>query len=192
VDEDGMADERGQDAEEGYDGTHGDTGGILRSDKEREAALSPSAGTPDDALLAELCELNRRIHEDAGVPGAFALDQRAPLLGCVSAVQAVDSSSPAGAIKAAALLAHGIAQAQAFRDGNRRTAFFATQAFLERHGLAHISVGEDDMLVRRLNQVVNRQGRFGLLRPPGPDVFEELFLRRLKERTPRGSVGTDG
>ena len=87
-------------------------------------------------------------------------------------------------MRAAALLAHGIAQAQSFRDGNRRTAFLSTQAFLERHGFAHVSPGEDDMLTRYLNQVVERQGRFGLRRPPGPDKFEELFLRRLAKRTP--------
>lgn len=168
----------------GYDQEHGDSGPLLRPDEEREAALSGAAGPSLVPSIEELGELNRRIHEDAGFPGAFALDQRAPLLGRLDAVRAVDTSSPEGVMKAAALLAHGIAQAQSFRDGNRRTAFISTQAFLERHGFAYISVGEDDMLTRRLNQVVERQGKFGLLRPPTAEVFEKLFLRRLENRTP--------
>lgn len=188
-----MVEESGQNAEIGYDEGHGDTGRILRTDEEREAALPAPLG-PSVAvacLLDELRDLNRRIHEDSGDPGAFALDQRAPLLGCLSAVQAVDTASPEGVIKAAALLAHGVAQAQAFRDGNRRTAFIATQAFLERHGLAYLSVGDDDMLTRRLNQVVERQGHFGRP-PPTADSFEKLFLRRLKKRTPRASNHGEG
>lgn len=168
----------------GYDREHGDPGPLLRPDKEREAALSGTAGPSFVPSIEELGELNRRIHEDAGFPGAFALDQRAPLLDHLDNVRAVDTSSPEGVMKAAALLAHGIAQAQSFRDGNRRTAFISTQAFLERHGFAYISVGEDDMLARRLNQVVERQGKLGLRRPPGPEVFERLFLRRLAKRTP--------
>ena len=32
------------------------------------------------------------------------------------------------------------------------------------------------MLTRYLNQVVERQSRFGLRRAPGPDKFEDLFL----------------
>lgn len=172
----------------GYDQRHGDSGGLLRPDEAREAALPGEAGSPHVPSIAELCELNRRIHDDAGFPGAFALDQRAPLLGRLEAVSAVDASTPEGVIEAAALLAHGIAQAQSFRDGNRRTAFIATQAFLERHGLAYISRGNDDMLTRYLNQVVERQAWFSLLRPPGPQKFQELFARRLAGRTPPGAA----
>lgn len=189
-----MVEESGQNAENEYHEGHGDTGRILRPDEEREAALPAPLG-PSVAVarfLDELRELNRRIHEDSGDPGAFALDQRAPLLGCLTAVEAVDTTSPEGAIKAAALLAHGIAQAQSFRDGNRRTAFIATQAFLERHDLVHISVGDDDMLTRLLNQVVQRQGRFRLPRPPGPEAFEALFLRRLEKRKPRTPTNGEG
>src|SRR5208282_3682992 len=35
---------------------------------------------------------------------------------------------------AAAALAHGVGQAQAFEDGNKRTAYFLTQHFLEENG----------------------------------------------------------
>lgn len=172
---------------EGYDEAHGDDGGVLRSDEEPESAGSPEAGAPSPSI-DELCELNRRIHEDARVPGAYALDQRAPLLGCLEAVCTGDTSTPEGVIRAAALLAHGIAQAQSFRDGNRRTAYTATRVFLERHGLGHLNTDNDEMLARYLNQVVTRQSRFGLLRPPGPDKFEDLFLRRLARRKPGGTT----
>ena len=61
---------------------------------------------------------------------------------------------------AAATLAHGIAIRQAFRDGNRRTAYFATRLFLDLNGLAHVSpLGHaDHMLVRYLNGSVKSQG----------------------------------
>lgn len=171
----------------GYDEPHGDDGGILPPDEGPESARSAEAGTPSPSI-EELCELNRSIHEDAGVPGAYALDQRAPLLGCLEQVRAVDTSSPEGVIRAAALLAHGIAQAQSFRDGNRRTAYIATRVFLERHELGYLNVDNDDTLARYLNQVVERQSRLGSARPPGPDKFEALFLRRLARRRPPGTA----
>lgn len=84
--------------------------------------------------------------------------------------------TPDGVIRTAALLAHGIAQAQAFVDGNRRTAYFATLAFLEANGYGHLSpiAGDDHTLARYLNQVVEDQGG----NPPGPDKFARLFSRR--------------
>lgn len=172
----------------GYDQSHGDDGGVLQPDEGGEAAL-PAAAGPPSPNIAELRELNREVHEDARLPGAYALDQPAPLLGCLEKVHAVDTTSPEGVVKAAALLAHGIAQAQSFRDGNRRTAFIATQVFLERHDLSFVSRGDDDMLTRYLNQVVERQNAIGGKLPPGPDKFEELFLRRLENRTPPGAGG---
>lgn len=169
----------------GYDQGHGDAGSILPADEEQDAALPTAARTSRYVpSIEDLEELNRDIHDDAGLPGSFALDQRAPLLGVLDAARAVDTSLPKGVARAAALLAHGIAQSQSFRDGNRRTAFYATRVFLENHGLGYLSREEDDMLTRYLNQVVERQGRFGFPRPPGPNKFEQLFLRRLASRTP--------
>ena len=126
----------------GYDERHGDAGRVLRPDEARDAAVAKAAG-PSSLVpsIEELADLNRRIHEDDGIPGAFALDQRAPLLSCLTEVRAVDTGSPEGVIRAAAILAHGIAQVQSFRDGNRRTALVATRAFLERHDLGYIRRG---------------------------------------------------
>jgi len=79
-------------------------------------------------------------------------------------------------IQTAALLAHGIAQAQAFVDGNRRTAYFATLAFLKANGYGYLSpkAGDDHTLARYLNQVVEDQAS----NTPGPEKFARLFSRR--------------
>lgn len=83
-------------------------------------------------------------------------------------------------IQTASLLAHGIARAQAFVDGNRRTAYFATLSFLQANGYGHLSpkAGDDHTLARYLNQVVEDQAA----NPPGPEKFARLFSRRLKRR----------
>jgi len=79
-------------------------------------------------------------------------------------------------IQTAALLAHGIAHAQAFVDGNRRTAYFATLSFLQANGYGYLSPksGDDHSLARYLNQVVEDQAD----NPPGPEKFARLFSRR--------------
>lgn len=46
--------------------------------------------------------------------------------------------------KAAAALIHGIGQAQAFEDGNKRTAYHLGRIFLEANGLSHISPLDHD------------------------------------------------
>lgn len=184
-----MGKEVEQNAENGYDEGHGDVGSILRADEERDGTLPAPPGPfgARDSLLEELCALNRSIHEDDGRPERYALDQRSPLVGRIDAFLAEDKSTPEGICRAAAVLAHGIAQSQSFHDGNRRTAFVATRGFFEIYGLPHLSTGNDDQLTRLLNQVVRRQGRPWLGLPPKPGRFEELFLRRLQNRTPRGT-----
>lgn len=88
-------------------------------------------------------------------------------------------------IQTASLLAHGIARAQAFVDGNRRTAYFATLSFLQANGYEHLSpkAGDDHTLARYLNQVVEDQTG----NPPSPEKFARLFSRRLKRRKALGS-----
>jgi len=83
-------------------------------------------------------------------------------------------------IQTAALLAYGIARAQAFVDGNRRTAYFATLSFLEANGYGHLSpkAGDDHSLARYLNQVVEDQAGD----QPGPEKFAQLFSRRLARK----------
>jgi prophage maintenance system killer protein len=146
---------------------------------------SPSEGPKDDGpsgfpSIEDLKHLNREIHDDAGTPERFKLDQPAPLGDCLSEARAAYSDCAEGVIGTAALLAHGIARAQAFFDGNRRTAYFVALAFLNDNGYGHLSTKEDDqMLARYLNQVVEPATGH---KPPGPQKFEELFIRRLRKR----------
>lgn len=42
-------------------------------------------------------------------------------------------------LKAAAALAHGIGQSQAFEDGNKRTAYHTARQFLDANGYGHVS-----------------------------------------------------
>lgn len=46
--------------------------------------------------------------------------------------------------KAAAALVHGVGQAQAFEDGNKRTAYHLGRAFLHQNGLGHVSPYDQD------------------------------------------------
>jgi prophage maintenance system killer protein len=165
-----------------YPSGNGDASGVLHSGEGQPRAGAEDARPPGLPSIEDLCELNRLIHEDAGQPERFKLDQPAPLESCLDRARARYSASAEGVIRAAALLAHGIAQAQAFRDGNRRTAYFATQAFLNANGLGYLSPGtkSDHHLARKLNQVVENQAR--MKTPPSAESFEVLLLRRLKTR----------
>ena len=122
-----------------YPSGHGDASGVFHSGEGQPTAGAEDARPPGFPGIEDLCELNRLIHEDAGQPERYKLDQPAPLESCLDRAREGYSASTAGVIRAAALLAHGIAQAQAFRDGNRRTAYFATQAFLNANGLGYLS-----------------------------------------------------
>lgn len=165
-----------------YPSGHGDASGVLHSREGQPTAGAEDARPPGFPSVEDLCELNRLIHEDAGQPERFKLDQPAPLESCLDRARAGYSASPEGVIRAAALLAHGIAQAQAFRDGNRRTAYFATQAFLNANGLGYLSpeTKSDHHVARKLNQVVENQAR--MKTPPSAESFEMLLQRRLKTR----------
>ncbi len=57
----------------------------------------------------------------------------------------------ADVVRQAALLASGISQAQAFMDGNKRTAFLATDVFLERNGF--VLTGDPLDFVQRLEAI---------------------------------------
>lgn len=46
--------------------------------------------------------------------------------------------------KAAAALAHGVGAAQAFEDGNKRTAYHLSRIFLDQNGLGHVSPLDQD------------------------------------------------
>lgn len=149
-----------------YSPSHGNPGRILQQEQGQASAGPEDARPPGFPSIEELKELNQRIHEDAGFPEFFKLDQPSPLESCLARARAAYVDTPEGVIQTAALLAHGIAAAQAFRDGNRRTAYFATQAFLQASGYGYLSpkTTDDHSLARYLNQVV--EDRTGS--SPGP------------------------
>lgn len=148
-------------------------------DEAEPAAGFEDARPPGFPSIEELKELNREIHEDDGLPEHFALDQPSFLESALERASDAYSATAEGAIETASLLAHGIAAAQAFRDGNRRTAYFAVQSFLAANGLAHLSTGKgsDFLLARYLNQVVEPKTPDRV----GPDKFAALFRRRLQK-----------
>lgn len=162
----------------GYSSSHGNPSRILQQKQGQSSAGPENAGPPGFPSIEELEELNRKIHDDAGSPERFKLDQPSPLESSLARAHAAYVDTPDGVIQTAALLAHGIAKAQAFVDGNRRTAYFATLSFLQANGYGHLSpkAGDDHSLARYLNQVVENQAD----NPPGPERFESLFRRRLQ------------
>jgi len=162
----------------GYSSSHGNSSRILQQEQGQSSAGPEDARPPGFPSVEELKELNRKIHDDAGSPERFKLDQPSPLESSLERARAAYADTPDGVIQTAALLAYGIAQAQAFVDGNRRTAYFATLSFLQANGYEHLSpkAGDDHILARYLNQVVEDQSGNG----PDPDKFARLFSRRLQ------------
>ncbi len=73
-----------------------------------------------------------------------------------------------------ALLAVGISQAQAFLDGNKRTAFLTMDTFLETNGQEF--VGERLELARQLETVGERPGE----RDAAEDAFEAWLRERVR------------
>lgn len=173
-----------------YASPHGDAGRVLHESQGQSSSSAEDARPSGIPSLEELKELNRRIHNDAGTPERYKLDQPSPLRSCLDQARIAYSPSPDGVIWTAAVLAHGIAQAQSFRDGNRRTAYFATQSFLSGNGYGYLSSEgtSDHTLARYLNQVVEHQAKG---EPTlGPEQFAALFSRRLHGRRPPGSPAT--
>jgi death-on-curing family protein len=163
-----------------YNASHGNPGGIFQQEQGQSPAGPEDARPPGFPSIEELKELNRKIHDDAGSPERFKLDQPSPLESSLARAEAAYADTPDGIIQTAALLAYGIAQAQAFVDGNRRTAYFATLAFLEANGYGHLSpkAGDDHSLARYLNQVVEDEAGD----QQGPEKFQKLFSRRLARK----------
>ena len=86
----------------------------------------------------------------------------------------------AGIVRQAALLGAGIAQAQAFIDGNKRTAFATMDAFLWVNGWEY--VGNPLELARQLEQIADpARGAVEAL-----DAFEAWLRDNVRERPGSG------
>jgi death-on-curing protein len=81
--------------------------------------------------------------------------------------------SEADIIRQAALLAVGISQAQAFLDGNKRTAFLTCDVFLRLNGLAF--VGDPLELAEQLVAYAERKGDL----EEATDVFEGWLRKHV-------------
>lgn len=84
-------------------------------------------------------------------------------------------------IRQAALLGIGISQAQAFLDGNKRTAYLAMNTFLRMNG--HDYSGNRIALARQFEQFAHRSGD-----PAAIDDFEAWLRQNVRER-PAGEAG---
>lgn len=155
---------------------------VLREVQGDGASSSGEPGPSGFPTLGDLKAVNRAVYDDAGQPDRYALDQPSPLQSALEQERQSFEPSPEGLIHVAALLGHGIAQAQGFRDDNRRTAYLATKAFLDENDPGFlVSTGKPDhMLVRFLNQVVDnpQAGRPAA----NAETFERLLRRRLRAR----------
>ncbi len=79
-------------------------------------------------------------------------------------------------VRQAALLGVGISQAQAFLDGNKRTAYLALNVFLRLNG--HSYNGDRLELARQFEQFADRSGD-----PAAIDDFEAWLRENVQPRT---------
>lgn len=175
----GNPEEKGSDqARKDYNAEHGSARKAHREALGGTAPGDGAAGPPGFPSIESLKAANQWIHDKAGQPGLFKLDQPSPLESALERARASFEPTDEGRARTAALLAYGIARAQAFRDGNRRTAYFAAHYFLTVNGLERLIRSNERMLTRHLNALVENQSRG---KPaPGPETFIDLFTRRLR------------
>ena len=83
-------------------------------------------------------------------------------------------------VRQAALLGIGISQAQAFVDGNKRTAYLALNTFLRMNGFTYS--GERLDLARQFEQFAERSGDADA----AIDAFEAWLRERVRRREDRG------
>ena len=81
-------------------------------------------------------------------------------------------------VRQAALLGVGISQAQAFLDGNKRTAYLALNTFLRMNGLTYI--GDRLALARQFEQFPDRSNE-----PDAAIDAFEVWLRQHVQRRPK-------
>lgn len=113
---------------------------------------------PDNARalsVAEVIALHQAVMERTGATAAPLRDEGA-LESAVMRPRMAAHYEAADLIRQAVLLAAGISQAQAFLDGNKRTAFAALDVFLRLNGSAF--AGDPLELARQLEALATRSG----------------------------------
>lgn len=109
----------------------------------------------DYLTLADALALHVAVMESTGVPAAPLRDE-ALLEAALMRPQMAAYYEQADLIRQSALLAVGVAQAQAFLDGNKRTAYACADAFLRLNGLAY--AGDPIALGQQLEALAQREG----------------------------------
>lgn len=124
--------------------------------------------------LSEVIAIHAFIMERTGYAPAKLRDEGL-LESAVLRPQMAAYYEQADLVRQAVLLAVGIFQAQAFMDGNKRTAFAACDAFLRLNGQKYPGPGID--FARQLESVAERDDPIQALHD-----FEAWLRKRLTER----------
>lgn len=139
--------------------------------------MSRSAREPKHLSLAEVIGLHVFIMERLGQRPEPLRDERL-LESAIMRPRMAHYYEDADIIRQASLLAVGISQAQAFVDGNKRTAYIATEVFLDLNGLE--LVGDPVETARQLELVAERTDSL--------DAATDRFEAWLREHVgPRGA-----
>lgn len=125
--------------------------------------------------LADVLALHQAVMEQFGFPPAPLRDEGG-LESAVMRPRMAAYYTKTDIIRQSALLAVGISQAQAFLDGNKRTAFAACDVFLRLNGLAF--AGDSIELAIRLEAVAERVGSL----EKATDSFEEWLREQVRPR----------
>jgi death on curing protein len=122
--------------------------------------------------LYDVLTLHESVMSKTGLPPAPLRDEGG-LESAVMRPRMAAAYEDADLIRQATLLAIGISQAQAFLDGNKRTAYAATDVFLRLNGLAYS--GDPLDLARQLELVAERTGSLA----QASDRFEAWLRERV-------------
>ncbi len=125
------------------------------------------------ATLAEVVAIHEFVMHGFGLP-PNPLREEGALESAIHRHRMAGHYEGADLVRQAALLAIGISQAQAFLDGNKRTAFLTMDIFLETNGQEF--VGERLELARQLEIVGERPGE----RAAAEDAFEAWLRERVR------------
>jgi death-on-curing protein len=123
--------------------------------------------------MADVLALHQAMMEKFGFASAPLRDEGA-LESAIMRPRMAAYYGEADIIRQAALLAVGISQAQAFLDGNKRTAFAASDVFLRLNGLAF--AGDPLELAMQLEAIAVRTGNL----ENATDGFEEWLREQVR------------
>ncbi|MGH2496242.1 MAG: type II toxin-antitoxin system death-on-curing family toxin [Ktedonobacteraceae bacterium] len=125
--------------------------------------------------LADILVLHQAMMEKFGI-GPAPLREEGLLESAIMRPRMAAHYEEVDLIRQATLLAVGVSQAQAFLDGNKRTAFAACDVFLRLNGI--IIVGDPIELALQLEAVAERTGNLEV----ATDLFESWLRVHIRPR----------